>query len=783
MRNTDINKFSEESPRGSTSATVKSVAGKTLSVLLKVISTVLLVTFVTGLIVGISMIFYLIDLSKEELDIDLRKIKSNQTSFIYTIDENGEEKEYLSLYSSSNSVWVDYNDIPKAMKDAMVAIEDKRFYEHSGVDWVRTTGAILSLATGRAEYGGSTLTQQLIKNVTSDNDVSLTRKLREIFRALNLEKEYTKDEILEAYLNVVNFGSGCNGVQAAADLYFGKEIKDCSIAECAAIAGITQNPAAYTPLVYPENNKERREIVLSEMYNQGKITEEEYNNALEESKNMKFIGYTYLENDDEQSDWNWYIDRLFRDIVEDLQKNLGITSDVAERMIYSGGLRIYSAMDEKAQTIAEKKVLEWQTPEDESIQCAFIMMDFEGRVLATVGSRTQKEGRLLLDRASGVTLQPGSSIKPVASYAPAIDAGYITYSSLIPDEPVSNWDYDGYGNAVSGPNNWYRSYYGNITVTRALNISSNATAVQVLNMIGLGNSYDFVTNKLHFSHLDPDQDSRNLGGLSIGGLHGGVTVEEMTAAYQMFCNGGYCYEPYTYYYVTDSEGEVILDNRDRGRPERAISEATSSIMNRLLSQVVNGGGESLGYRAIIDGWDIIGKTGTTDDSYDNWFVGASPYAVAGCWMGHDTPGEIPSSEQNKNHYLWRDIMQEWLQDKEHAEYTLSDNVVAAQYCKSSGMLANGACGNTATGYYDKSHMPGTCTYCSIPEPQESSSETSNETSPDTSQSGEESSMEESSASEQESSSESTESPIENSTPSNGNDSPEGGGDTPTEEVT
>lgn len=706
MRNTDINRFSEETPSVSGAVVAKSVAKRTLSAVLKILSTVLLIGFITVLIIGVSMVFYLVDLSNEPLNIDLRQIKSSQTSYVYYTDDNGEVQEYLSLYSSSNSIWVDFNDIPQAMKDAIVAIEDKRFYDHNGVDWIRTGGAVLNLATGSVSYGGSTLTQQLIKNITEEDDVSLTRKLKEIFRALNLEKEYTKDEILEAYLNIAHFGSGCDGVQAAAELYFGKEIKDCSIAECAAIAGITQNPYAYTPLVYPENNKERREIVIQAMYDQGKITEDEYNDAMEESSNMVFVGYTYQENDNELSDWNWYMDHLFREVVSDLQEELDISSDVAEKMIYSGGLRIYSAMDMKAQTLAEQKMLEMKVTDDD-LESAFIMIGFDGRLLATVGSRQPKEGRLLLDRASNVALQPGSTIKPITSYALAIDQGLINYSSLISDQPVDNW----FGNGSAGPNNWYDKYYGNITVTRALNISSNAAAVQVLNMVGLSSSYNFVTTKLGWTHLDPDQDAKNLGGLSIGGLHGGVTLEEITSAYAMFCNGGYCYDTYSYYYVTDSSGEVLLDNRDLARPDRAISADTATIMNRLLSQVVNGGGESLGFRDIIDGWDIIGKTGTTDSSYDNWFVGASPYAAAACWTGYDTSKAIQSGDQYKNAYLWHDIMEEWLQGKEHIDYNLSENVVAAQYCTVSGMLANGSCSSTATGYYSKDNMPASCTYC------------------------------------------------------------------------
>ena len=704
MRKTDISKYTDESG-ASGSVSAASIAKRTFSAIGKILLTGLLIMLITGIVIGVSMIFYIIDISNEPLNIDLHKTKLNLTSFIYVQNDNDEWEEYQQLYSSENRVWVDYQDIPKIMIDAQIAIEDKRFWDHSGVDWYRTTGAVLSLVSGKAEYGGSTITQQLIKNITDDNEVSITRKLREIFRALKLEKEYTKDEIIEAYLNVVNFGSGCRGVQSAANLYFNKDIQDCSIAECAAIAGITQNPVAYDPLNYPENNKERRETVIQAMYDQEKITKEQYDQAMQESANMKFIGYVMEEDDDEQSEWNWYIDRLFRDVVDGLQKELNIGIEYAEDKIYKEGLKIYCAMDKKAQEIAERKVREWETPTDTSIQVGYMMMDFEGRVLATVGGRHEKDGRLLWDNATQSVLQPGSTIKPVSSYILALEDKKINYSSLISDTPTSDWGYVD-GNIISGPKNWYDQYYGNITVTRALNISSNAATVNVLNMVGLDRSYKFLTEKLNFQHLDPEHDKENLAGLSIGGFYGGTTVEEMTASYQMFCNGGYYYEPYTYYYVTDSDGNVILDNRDRGKPDQIISSESSTIMNRLLHDVVNSGGEALGYRAKISGWDIIGKTGTTDNSCDNWFVGASPYAVAGIWTGHSTNSPIAIDEQGKCGYLWRDIMEEWLKDKESKSFTLSDNVEQHNFYKSSGLLSYSSFGNDiGTGYYTSDNMP------------------------------------------------------------------------------
>ncbi len=738
MRKTDISNFNDEVSSGTSVSTGEAVRG-VFSVVRRIILTALMIILVTGFVIIISMTFYILSVANEPNTINLNKMKLNLTSFVYVLKDGSDDEfvEYQELYSTENRVWVKYQDIPKHMIDAQIAIEDKRFEEHNGVDWYRTGGAILSLATGKQQFGGSTITQQLIKNITNDNEVSITRKIREIFRALKLEEEYSKNDIIEAYLNVVNYGAGCRGVQSAADLYFNKKIEDCSIAECAAIAGITQNPYAYNPLIYPDNTKQRAQTVIDAMLEQGLITKSEHEQAQKEIENMKFIGYVMEdeEEDDDESDWNWYIDRLFRDVVNDLQEQLHISVEDAEHMIYNEGLHIYCAMDQKAQEIAENKVREWKTPEDTTIQVAYEMMDFtDGRVLATIGSRNEKDGRLLWDIVTQSSLQPGSTIKPISSYVLALDNKDINYSSLVSDKPVSDWGYED-GNPVSGPNNWYRSYYGNITVTRALNISSNAAAVNTLKMVGLDKSYEFLTEKLNFKHLDPDVDSKNLAGLSIGGFHGGTTVEEMTSAYQIFCNGGFLYEPYTYFYVTDSEGKIILDNRDLAKPAQAISTETSTIMNRLLHDVVNAGGEALGYRAKIPGWDIIGKTGTTDSSCDNWFVGASPYAVAGIWAGHESSIPIPVDEQSKVHYLWRDIMQEYLNGKTQKSFSLGGDVVQRNYVISDGYITDyNVSGKTAVGYYTEDNLPPYSSFDpNPPKPQQSSSDEENsEESEDTS---------------------------------------------------
>lgn len=681
------------------------------TMLRKLLVTVIMVCIFAGIILTVSAVSYIIGIANEPSGIDLEAKSLNLTSFIYCENpETGKFEEYQTLYDTENRVWVDFDEIPKAMKDAIIAIEDKRFEEHNGVDWIRTGGAVLNLFTGQDSYGGSTITQQLIKNVTLDNDVSLTRKIREIFRALKLEDEYNKDQILEAYLNVVNFGNNCQGVQAAAKLYFDKDISDCSIAECAAIAGITQNPSLWNPLVYPENNKERREDVLYEMYNQGKITEVEYNDALEESENMEFVGFRYSDEDEDDDtdtqEWNWYIDVMFRDLRRDLAEKYNITEDAAEEKIYTEGLKIYCAMDIEMQEFMEDTALSVSSfASDEDLQTAFTLVESDGRIVGTVGSSDEREGKLLFDRAN-TPLQPGSSIKPVLLYPSAIEQEKLNYSSLVEDQPYDKWAYYN-GQWHSGPNNVYGYYNDYMTVADAIEWSSNAVAVRVLDLAGVSYCYDKATNGFGFENLDPEQDSVNLGGLSLGGLSGGVTVREMASAYNYLITGGKYYEPYTYYYVTDQNDNIILDNRSNDGVQ-VYSEETAGIMNRLLHYNVTTAQHTQAWRARVSGWDIIGKTGTSDEDKDSWFCGCSPYASLAVWTGYDEPQTITGNGSINSITIFQKVMAEYLSDKKNINYELPETIISARYCKDTGLLASSSCSNTDIGYYAKDNLPSYC---------------------------------------------------------------------------
>ena len=681
MRKTDISKYTDkidvQPPKN------QSGAKKVLSVIGRALLTIVLVLVIAGIIVGISIGAYVIKIANEPTGIDLNARSLNLSSFIYVENsKTGDFEEYQKLYGTENRIWINLKDMPKAMPEAIVAIEDKRFYEHNGVDWFRTGSAILSLMTGRDNYGGSTLTQQLVKNITDDSEVSLTRKLREIFRALNIEREYSKDDIIEAYLNVVNFGNNCQGVESAAQLYFDKSISECTVAECAAIAGITQNPSRWNPLLYPENNKERRETVLDQMYDQGKLTKAEFNTAMEESANMTFVGFNNSdesEDEDEENTkiQNWYIDQMYWDLCRDLAKYYDISEDAASLKLYSEGLKIYCAMDTEAQEMMEKEALKSAVDYDYDLQTAMTMVGYDGRVIATVGSSREKEGNLEWDRASHSKLQPGSSIKAIIPYPMAIDKDIYCYSSLAKDQPIEKWKVDGYGNFIAGPPNSYNGYHRFMTVPEALSWSSNAAAVQTLELVGINDAYEQAVNNLGFKNLG-EADKTNVGSLSLGGMEGGVTVREMAAAMQYVGNNGLFYEPYTYYYVTDQNDKVILDNRNN-LPNEAYTPETAYKMNRLLKYNVMTSTHTASSYAQIQGWDIAGKTGTTDYDRDLWFVGASPYCTLACWMGYDQPDSV-------NYYglstiVWQKVMANYLKNKQYKEFTMPDTIVTATYCK------------------------------------------------------------------------------------------------------
>lgn len=644
--------------------------------------------------------------NNEILDISAKKI--SLTSFIFVNNDENVPVEYAQLTGSETRIWASLDEIPKNMQNAIIAIEDKRFYEHHGVDFKRTIGAILNLLLNKRGHGGSTINQQLVKNLTHDNAVSFDRKAREIARARYLDQHYSKDDILEAYCNVACFCPGSRGVEAAANIYFDKSIGECTISECAAIAAVTQNPTANNPLTNPKNNLLRRNLILKEMLAQGYIDDGTYNSAISESEKLKFANNTEANGGSENSARtnairNWYIEAVYKDVLHDLMDKFKIGKSAAEDIMFTHGIKIYCAMDQNTQKIVENCMKNLgNIVKNKELECGFLMMDYSGRILASVGSRKPKEGNLLYDRANFARRQPGSIIKPLSTYAPAIESGLYNYSSIIPDEPLKLPDSN--GDLKDWPNNWYGQYKGSVLLNWAIEKSANAPVAQILKVLTTRKSFDFLTKKLGFTSLDI-VDSDSFSALATGGTHVGVTVREIAAAFQIFGNKGKFFKPYTYFYVTDRNDNVILDNREN-RPTNAISPESATIMNRLLRNVIVGA-EGTGKNANIDGWNIVGKTGTTNNDFDSWFAGLTPYAVSAIWTGFDKPQRITETAAAAK--IWKSINIEFLKNKEKKDYNFSDNVRKLRYCRETGAIATDLCPNVSEGYYNISNLPVFCT--------------------------------------------------------------------------
>jgi len=707
VRSTDINRFVEpESVRPGAGAAVAAnttwmIIRRFFGVTLKTILGVVLVGIITGIIVGISLVFYVVSLSGEEADFKLSAVKLRQTSFVYNTDANGNTSEHARLHGSENRVWVDLKRIPEYMRDAYISIEDERFDTHKGVDWKRTIAAAANLFVGFDDntFGASTITQQLIKNRTGDDEVSLNRKITEIFKALNLEKKYSKQEILESYLNVIALGNGCNGVQAAANTYFGKDVDELSLAESASIAAITQNPSKYNPLRNPENNKKRQEDVLTMMKKNERITEAEYQEAIKEELVFKKKKQT----ETVVPIWDYYVDLIIEDIIADLMAGeMNYSRQAAIDSVYNGGLKIYSAVDTKMQKILEDIYYENDDclPGDVSMQSATLVMGYDGRVLGTIGGRGKKPSNRCLNRSTQSQRQPGSAIKPLAAYAPAIEANIAWWSKAYPDEMLT---IRLGGRTIQWPKNASRTYHPNMLIQKAIQISSNCVAARVVKDLSPERSFEFLRDKLGFTSLvelwvNPDTGRQHtdmdLSPLATGGMTKGVTIREMSAGYAVFGNGGKYYKPYTYYKVEDYTGDPLINSVEKP-PVEAIAEGTSSEMNKLLQTVIQGGTGSSA--RLSGGWTIFGKTGTTSDNKDRWFVGGTPLCVAAVWTGYDMPASIAGSA-NPGIRIWNEIMKQYHEGETKKDFEYP-GITTKRYCIVTGYAPQSYCSTTGVGWF------------------------------------------------------------------------------------
>ena len=661
--------------------------------------TIFTAIFICAVIVAGMTVGMYAAVSREIKDMNIQTLALNYSSFIYYEDESGNPQELEQIQSDFNRIWVDSSQIPQVMKDAIVSIEDERFYKHHGVDLKRTLGAtgkwVLSkMGIGDASYGGSTITQQVIKNITNEKENTPSRKVKEMMRAIALEKQLSKDEILTMYLNIVYFANNCNGVEAAANVYFNKDASNLTLAEAASIAGITQFPSEYDPFVHPDKNIEKRNLVLGKMRELGYITDAEYAEAA--ASDLK-VSNAHKENQGRIT--SYFVDQVVNDVINDLVEQKGYSTDFATQQVYNGGLKIYATIDPEIQGIMEDIFTNTSNfpYTGKGAQSAMVIIDpYTGKVRGLIGGLGEKTDIRGWNRATQSKRQPGSSIKPLSVYAPAIDTGKITEVTTITDEEIT------IGDDKWKPKNSYNDFLGDMTVKEAVARSANIPAVKVLDMVGVSTSYGYLQNKFHITTLE--EGDKNYSSLALGGLTQGVTVEEIAAAYGTFVNSGKYIKPYTYTQVLDSTGQVILQNT--ANSTQAISAASAFITADLLSGVVNSS-VGTGKGAKLDcGISTYGKTGTTDDDCDKWFVGFTPYYVGACWYGFDTPASISAAGVSGNPTVtaWNLVMERIHERLNKKELTKPSNVVEAQVCEYSGMLATETC-PTTTGYFVEGTQP------------------------------------------------------------------------------
>jgi len=652
----------------------------------------LVVSVIAGAVVG--FVDNSMDLIAEEYNLDF-------TSIIYYVDsETNQAKELDRVHRNENRVWVDIENVAENLPDAFIAIEDERFREHSGVDIKRTFGAFIQWAMGKDSYGGSTITQQLVKNITGDKDRSPIRKVQEIVRAMNLEKKMSKDQIIEMYMNTIYFGEGCHGVQTAANHYFGKKASELNLQECASLAAIVKAPSTYNPVKNPENNKDRRNVILNKMAELGMISEEERDTAKDKGIVLK-VGQTSTDvrNQDVKS---YFVDAVIDDVIKDLMEKENLTESDATNRLYTGGFKIYSTYDPVVQTAIDKVYTNTSNFPNSQVQSAMVVMDpYTGHIKGMAGGVGQKTVPRGLNRATQSERQPGSAFKPVAVYAPAVEYNVVTPATAVNDAPLTIGDWS--------PKNSGDKFLGMMTVRRAIEKSQNIPAVKVLRELTPEKSFDFLTQKLGFTTL-VENETRNGKQVSdqnlssaLGGLTDGVTVEEMTAAYSTFINSGMYNKPVTYTKVVDANGRVILENKVQNK--RAMSEQTAYLMTNMLSGVTTRG---TGTGARLSDVYTAGKTGTTNSNKDRWFMGMTPNYVAGVWMGYDQPKSMSGS--NFCTSVFKKVMTEIHSQVEEKEIKVPDGVVKRTVCQDSGKIASSACSNTVTDYFKDGTQP--MKYCS-----------------------------------------------------------------------
>lgn len=649
-------------------------------------------------------------------------LAQNLSTSIYAKDSNGNWQRIALLHGVNNRLWVPISKIPKDLQNAVISIEDQRFRQHHGIDFKRILGALIADIKSRSfSEGGSTITQQLVKNTMLTDEKTLRRKIQEAVLAWQIENMYSKDQILEAYLNTIFLGSpnvNAYGVEAASLMYFGKDVSKLDLAECALIAGITNNPSLYSPYANPVEAKKRQELVLSMMLENGYITKEQY----EKAKAEKLVYKTAEGIKDYQH--QYFVDQVIEDVASELEKRENITHSEALKKIYTGGYKIYTTMDLRIQDAIEQSFKNNKLfPKDEIVknyqgqniiepQGAMVVLDPKtGEVKGMVGGRGNQEGKFLLNRAVA-RRQPGSSIKPITVYTPAIDNGY-TAASVIDDAPVT---FNIKGSGPWSPKDYESGYYrGLVTLRTALQNSINIPAAKLVMALGVQTCYNYgIRFGLSLTHAD----SLSPAALSLGALTQGVSPLEMAGAYGALANRGVYIKPITFTKVLDRNDNVIIDNKPIKRV--VVTPQVAYIITNMMQSAVKAG---TGTNALLPNMPVAGKTGTTEDYHDAWFAGFTPYYVGVVWMGYDKPKTMIDRYGNRvvgGSYpamMWKAVMEQVHQGLKYTDFYKPDGIVSAYVCQDSGDLPTDLCHQDPRGdrVYKEIFIQGTVptTYCKV----------------------------------------------------------------------
>lgn len=622
------------------------------------------------------------------------------------LDKDGNKLAELS--GDDNRKIIKLDQMPKQLKDAYVAIEDERFYEHNGIDFKRTAGAIIKYAAsrGNASFGGSTITQQLVKNITQEKERSgmagIMRKVKEWAKAYQIERMISKDQILELYLNIIFVGGNKSnlGVEVGSEYYFNKPASELSLAECAFLAGINHSPNKYNPYGETDHTeliKTRTKTVLYKMLELGKIDQSQYDEAVAEvNEGLKF----------EQSQalgtmYSYHTDATISQVIDDVAKEKEISKSLATTYVYSSGLTIYSTQDTELQNKMNSVMVDdsgsysrnSKLVEGATSQSAMVIIDNEtGYVVGVVGGLGEKTESRGLNRATQSPRQTGSSIKPLTSLIPAINEGVITAATIYDDTRAE------FLNGKYNPKD-YNTPKGLISIRSAVTTSQNIPFVKVVSEITPAKSIEYL-EKMGVTTIDHEKDG--LAALSIGGFTNGITPLEMAGCYATIENNGVYRRPMFYSKVTDQNGNTVLEGKQTS--EHVFSEQTAYVIKNILQSVVKSGTATY---CAISGMDVAAKTGTTNSNYDKWLCGFTNYYTAACWYGFDKNEEVTGSN-NVAGRIWDAVMTKVHAGLDSSRFDKPSGVVSATICKASGKRATSKCSDTYTEIFVEGTVPGEC---------------------------------------------------------------------------